>query len=211
MSSTKDAVATMGAILPDDAGGRDAVHVAVVSVVADSKLAPGQDVGLLTGVAPNGEHIASATAAEKIGIVDPFIKGTVWPTERFWLYLYPRTITALSHRWSHPAFPDAAPTGVYVPPSAKLDSEKWLRDFLTRSSFYLDYETMIAAASDDNGGTHSEPGEDGDYCYVRKETEYLMSGGHDAHGDIPPEFWDHIERVTGKTVKVRPTYFSCSC
>jgi DNA-directed RNA polymerase subunit beta len=33
----------------------------------------------------------------------------------------------------------------------------------------------------------------------------------DASGEIPDEFWDHIEIVTGRVVKNRPRYFSCAC
>lgn len=199
MSSTKDAVATMGAILPADAGGRDAVHVAVVAVTAYARLEPGQRVGLMPNLAAeNGEHFASGgPALTRIGIVDPFIEGVVKKGDRFWLYLYPRTITALSHRWSHPSFPDASPAGVYVPPSSKLASEQWLKDFSERSDC-PGYHSLIALAEQ----------------YIRDgDTEdYLLVRGSDAHGDIPAEFWTHIENVTGlKAPAEPPAYFSCSC
>jgi hypothetical protein len=189
----KDATATMGAVLPDDVSGRDAVHVAVVSCVADEKLAAGQDVGFLTGVAPNGERIAgSKHANELIGIVDPFLKSPVWPNQRFWLFLYPRTITSLRHQWTHPAFPEDATNTAYAPPSQKLESEQWLRDFVNRSDC-PDYETTLALAVNNH------------------EDDYLLVSGSDAHGEIPGEFWRHVEIVTGRKIEKRPTYFSCSC
>lgn len=189
----KDAVATMGAVLPDDASGRDAVHVAVVSCVAGEKLLPGQDIGLgpQAGNAL-GEQMAFANSetVKKIGIVDPFIKGVVWPGQRFWLYLYPRTITGLCHHWTHPDFADATPAS-----ARRLASEQWLRDFVARSDC-PDYETTIALAVNHDGGE-----------------QYLLVRGSDAHGDIPPEFWDHVENVTGRKIakERRATFFSCTC
>lgn len=192
----KDAVATMGEILPDDAGGRDAVHVAVVSAMASEKLFPGQDVGIGEQQGRDYEAIASAAL---IGIVDPYLKMPVLKGERFWLYLYPRSITGLNHHWTHPAFPDDARADAsYAPPSAKLDAEKWLRDW-AGSADCPGYEWFIAEAANlaDGGG-------DGD--------EYLLVRGRDAHGDIPDEAWSKAEIVLGRSIKVpRPAYFSCSC
>ena len=199
----KDAVATMGAILPDDAGGRDAVHVAVIPVVAGQILKPCDHVGFKTStVEIAGEQEAFADGAP-LGIVDPFIKGYVEKGQRFWLYLYPRTITSLRHQWTHPAFPDAKVSETYAPPASKLASEQWLRAFIKMSDC-PDYDTVMKAVT-----TGKPPEEDDGNYYVDKE--YLHFGGRDAHGEIPPEFWDHVEIVTGQKMKVRPTYFSCSC
>lgn len=197
---SKDAVATMGAVLSEEVSERDAVHVAVIAVTADSKLVPGQDIGILTGRHPNGDHIASTRADEMIGIVDPFIKGTVWPNQRFWMFLYPRTITALSHRWSHPSFPDAGTAEVYAPPSSKLSSEQWIRDFAQRSDC-PGYEALMAKAAEIADGRNDAWDDD-----------YMHWDGSDAHGEIPPEFWDHAEIVLGRKIMgKRTSYFSCSC
>jgi hypothetical protein len=45
------------------------------------------------------------------------------------------------------------------------------------------------------------------------EEGYLNFVGRDAHGEIPPEFWDHVEVVTEKKIPTnkRASYFSCGC
>jgi hypothetical protein len=94
--------------------GRDAIHFAVAPLEAAERLAPGQHVGMKDG----------KLTAEKphVGIIDPFLPAPVFPKDRCWLFLYPATITALRHNWSHPAFPEAAT-------STMSDSEQWLRDY----------------------------------------------------------------------------------
>ena len=196
----KDAVATMGGLLPDNVAGRDAVHVAVFSATArEGTLFPGQHVAIVS--LSEQDAIVSATAEHQtVGIVDPFLRAPVHPGQRFWVYLYPRTITALSHRWSHPAF--EATDSVYVPPSDKLKSEEWLRDFVSRTDCPSYEEVMgLAAHFAQTGDADGYGG-----------TEYLLVRGSDAHGDIPPEFWDHAEVVLGRKIPgERPAYFSCSC
>lgn len=190
----KDAVATMGALLPDDAAGRDAVHVAVFSAHSARALHPGQCVAIVT----HGEKDAEVSPlGELVGIVDPFLGGVVMPGERFWVYLYPRTITALSHRWSHPAFEDVATT--YAAPSEKLASELWLAKFCAEyrdRDYGFDMMEVLREIFDGHYG--------GD--------EYLTIRGNEASGPIPYEVWHHASVVFGKPVPVmHPTYFSCSC
>lgn len=192
----KDAVATMGGVLPEDAGGRDAVHVAVFSAYSNTRLFAGQDVSL---VETGGRDEKVAPGGEPIGIVDPFLRHSVEPGNRVWIYLYPRTITALSHRWSHPAWEGLAGSS-YAPPSAKLASEKWLREFVRRTDC-PSYEEVMGLAAKRADRSDDDPDE-----------EYLLVRGSDAHGEIPPEFWDHAEVVLGRPIKgERAKFFSCSC
>lgn len=86
--------------LCDETARRDAIHVAVAPVEAGERLQPGEFVGLVDGKARRG--------GELVGIVDPFLLGPVEKGQRFWLCLYPGTITALRHVWSHPAFEAAS-------------------------------------------------------------------------------------------------------
>lgn len=190
----KDAVATMGGILPDDTSGRDAVHVAVFSAFAAIKLFPGQDIAIIH---QGDDDIEVAPIGETVAIVDPFLKTAVIPGERFWAYLYPRTITALSHRWSHPALGEK--TATYASPSHKLLSEQWLRDFC-ESADCPAYEEVMGEVSRFLAGTGNS------------DTEYMHFDGSDAHGEIPSEFWHHVGIVLGQDITgPKPSYFSCSC
>lgn len=199
----KDAVATMGEILTPDVGGRDAVHVAVVSATAGQKLYPGQDVGRMATLGPGGEMVAGQSG-EPIGIVDPYLKGAVMPEQRFWLYLYPRSITSLRHNWTHPAFEDVKET--YSAPAGKLASEQWLRAFCEHADC-PPYEQLIAII---DGGSVADEEYSSDPITTRNDGEFLTIGGRDAGGSIPDEFWDHVETVTGRKFN-RARYFSCSC
>lgn len=200
----KDAVATMGSILPDDASGRDAVHIAVISVVAGELLAPGQHIGL-TDETVDGERVATAGSDKMLGIVDPFISDTdnIRKGQRFWLYIYPRQITGLNHQWSHPDLPlEGRPTGEqYAPPAQKLASEQWLKDFCSKSDCPGFHAVMGVAELIADGGSGS------DY-----DDEYIHFDGQDAHGEIPAEFWEHVSIYLGRPIRgKKATYFSCSC
>jgi hypothetical protein len=73
---------------------RDAIHIAVAPVTASVKLYPGERVGV------DGKNLPH------VGIVDPFLNGPVLPGQKFWLFLFPNTVTSLRHEWTHPAFGD---------------------------------------------------------------------------------------------------------
>lgn len=90
-----------GQLITDGDRRRDAVHVAVAPVTAGHRLTPGQHVGL----SADSYDVAGDTPPHRrIGIVDPFLTAPVEEGQRFWLFLYPNSITGLRHIWSHPAF-----------------------------------------------------------------------------------------------------------
>lgn len=86
----------VGSLL-DGTEGRDAVHFALAPMTTDEWLKPGQHVGLL-------DKRRVSSRAPSVGIVDPFLKEPVQPGQRFYLFLYPGTVTGLRHVWTHPAF-----------------------------------------------------------------------------------------------------------
>ena len=82
---------------------RDAVHVAVAPVVAGEDTEAGDHIVLLDGqFLPTPSHNPAA-----IGVADPFRRESaacIKKGERYWLFLYPNTVTSLRHVWQHPAF-----------------------------------------------------------------------------------------------------------
>jgi hypothetical protein len=91
--------------LCSESARRDCLHFAVAPVVAGEELQPGEHVGFL----PNGRIGWSLPNIILIGIVDPFLTTPVEEGQRFWLMLYPNTVSSLRHVWSHPAFQPKVP------------------------------------------------------------------------------------------------------
>lgn len=86
--------------LCEPTAGRDAIHVAIAPVVAGCWLKPGWRVGL-----NEAGQAVSGTMVKHLGIVDPFLEDEWIETgKRFFLFLFPGTITSLRHVWSHPDF-----------------------------------------------------------------------------------------------------------
>lgn len=186
-----DALETLGSIL-SPGEKRDAIHLAVEPTIAKEHLMPGDDVG-----------VDGSRAKPHVGIVDPFLKRPVEAGQLFWLVIYPRQIHSLRHVWTHPAFPDvpevlgeaeAPRSGPDVAAQQIIDSELWLRVFCETHDC-PPYEEVLAKAVDNDSW----------------DPESLHFDGHDAHGDIPPEFWQHVEIVTGLRFEDPPKYFSCAC
>ena len=100
----------LGALIADGDRRRDAVHVAVAPVTAAVRLAPGEHVAF----DPPGqtETVGPVEPGRGAGVVDPFLAIEVRPGQRFWLFVYPNTVTSLRHVWTHPAFAPRVPAPV---------------------------------------------------------------------------------------------------
>lgn len=108
MSTHNHAVQTgpePGRLITDGDRRRDAIHIAVAPVTAAVRLTPAQPVGFLNA----GDIECVGVVEHPIGIVDPFLTEDIQPGQRFWLFLYPNTITSLRHVWTHPAFTPRPP------------------------------------------------------------------------------------------------------
>lgn len=183
---TTDALETLGTII--EGGGRDAIHLAVEPVIAGMDLVPGQDIGLRNGEAFK-YMVNEKSPVKLVGIVDPFLQQPVRRGQMFWLVVYPRQITSLRHVWEHPDFNLPNVRAI----TDKETSELWLRNFCA-SHDAPRYESVVSG-----------------YLKGDADDEYFHFDGEDAHDDIPNEFWDHMEIVTGRKISHRPKYFSCSC
>jgi hypothetical protein len=175
---------------------RDAIHVAVAAVIAQERLYPGQHIGLCTF--DNHEQVSSK--APPIGIVDPFLPHPISAGERFWMFLYPQSITSLKHVWTHPAFVNAPPTAVSDGAGAIEEtdevglSRKWIADFADGHD--VTYNRMMKAAKE----------------WV-EYGEWFCDGGRFEGESVPDIFWTHYERVTGTKVDAdkKENFFTCSC
>lgn len=198
-----DAVETMGKILPDEipVGTRDAVHVAVLAATAGETLWAMGDVSYENGIA--------CTEGKHIGIVDPFLDGKVKRGQKFWLFLYPRTITGLKHVWEHPDV--AGVQQEYFPtPVKKARSEADVTAARDEAVEYLhqwagnhgvEYTSMMRKIKE----CINDEGELDDYIN--------LGTGSSKEIDDPEEFWTNVGLVLNVDIKDKTqiTYFSCSC
>lgn len=118
----------LGKLAPLDAK-RDAIHIAVVPVVAGCNLLAGDAVYVDKSLTA---HPAGST--NTMGIVDPFLTKSVETGQRFWLFLKPGTVTGMRHHWTHPSFTEG-------PEDEKAVSVAWLKR--AASECGVDYETMM--------------------------------------------------------------------
>jgi hypothetical protein len=187
-----DAHATLGMVIGPEYK-RDAVHSAVEPVVAGCLLRPGTHVGFV-GDMNNPKEVGPS--ANPVGVIDPYLKSDVRPGEWVWMFVYPRTITSLRHVWSHPAIPDekeiAAAVSSVDPDVA--ESEAWIKNYAR--GIGVDYNELLQHA-------HAKVDND----------DYWCEGGRFEGEYTPDDFWEHFEKVTGRSVDEnnRGNFFSCSC
>ncbi len=169
---------------------RDAIHVAVVPVVAGEDLFPGKRVHVsrnFDGTLEANDYGADERGVQ--GIIDPFLRETVRQGQQCWLFVLPGTITALRHDWTHPAFPSTT-TNL----TDKMESEAWLRKYA--NDYSANYDDMVAGAVSGEG-----------YCFGDDD-------GPPQYRNCKDEFWRHIENVTGKCLSddhKDGTMFTCGC
>lgn len=169
----------IGKLITEADAARDAIHIAVAPVVAMQPLKPGDHIGFISA----GDTETVGLVSTPIGIVDPYLTKPVKPRQRFWMHLYPGTITSLRHNWTHSAF--EAETSY---------SDKWLRAYAKITD--ISYKDLLEGV-----GNYVEHG------------EYISDGSRYEGADVPDEFWEHYEAVTRKKVAEdkKGHFFSCAC
>lgn len=172
----------IGKILDGDRA-RDAVHIAVAPMIAAEGMDPGEHVGIA------GDDLASTLVEPKVGIADPFLMQHIEKGQRFWMFMYPNTITSLRHQWTHPAFAELADLG---------KSERWITQFADRIG--QTYDSLMEAADE----------------WTRNK-EYTHDNGENYKGYESwfPTFWRHYEIVKGVKVSdetiMEGSFFTCTC
>lgn len=193
-----DALETLGTII-DDKEKRDAIHLAVIPMVAQQNLQPGDHVDSSgCRCLPYGQSA--------IGIVDPFLKKRpdeingfgVKSGEHFWLIIYPRQIHSLRHVWTHPSFPESIPDEDIDNPVEK--SKKWLKEYINEINrtdgcpVKINYNELLEAANE--------------WIYSRIQFDFEINTP-----DFHKDFWHHYEIATGKKVDEfhKKDFFNCCC
>lgn len=179
--------------LIDSPQQRDAIHVAIAPVTATMRLSPGQEIGFVDSGTDN-----VGVSQAPLGIVDPYLKSPVFKGERFWMFLFPKTITALRHEWTHPAFERGSEAKATDRVNADAAfSRKWLEIYASRMNSYDAPEQAYARLVE--GLKNRE----------------LFSHGNDLHGfsdlDDPEDLKMHAEKVLGIKIDYEGFVFSCSC
>lgn len=174
-------------VYPD--GFRDAIHVAVIPVISADTLRPGDHVGLVVKP-PIAFHRVAKNAPRLVGVVDPFLppETVIQPHQRFFLFLYPNTITSLNHHWTHPAFEDQSPESVSV---------AWIKQFAEKID--QTYNKLMSAAEN-----YIDYGD-----YMMDNTQSYDA----ATSEDWKMFWKHYQNLTGKAPDNGEAYapFSCAC
>lgn len=179
-------IKTIGTILGGRETRRDAIHVAILPVIADEDyIGPGESIGILYGT---GNLVRRRQHGTHMGVADPFLASGVRKGEQFWMFLLPGTVTSLRHEWVHPLIDQAMSAN---------ESEQWLHKFADKWNF--DYAEMISNAGDKDG-----------YIVARGTDLH----GASELGEDRVLFWHHLETLTGRkynSAHREKFTWSCSC
>lgn len=164
---------------------RDAIHIAVVPIVASSGLDPGQHIGVLSDGTRSSQH------GPFVGIVDPFLKQTVHPGETFWAFLYQGQVTTLRHEWTHPAFPDVQ----YEPAPAQDLTDARVRMAQFAGECHHTLESFLEEITS-----------------VARGTDSSVFVGDNEGAEKYPQFWSDFTALTGVDAPSDgEIWFSCGC
>jgi hypothetical protein len=173
----------------------DAIHIAIAQVVAGEPLKAGDRVGWLEGK----EGVVSKSD-NPLGIIDPFLTQDVSKDCQCYLFLFPNTVTSLTHQWEHPAF-NRNPERIKA-------ARKWLDD--NGEDKYEDGDYCYGAT---NADRFIDEFLEGKMNYYALGDDFSEKYNSNADG-FRKKFWDNLEIVTGKMAtkeQRQQEYFSCSC
>jgi hypothetical protein len=180
----------LGQLITDENAKRDAIHIAVAPVIAGELLRPGNHIGL-TG--DDGRTVGAVD--NPIGIVDPFLqKSVIRKGEKFWMFLYPQTVTSLQHAWEHPSFPAETPTvKAHFPPAEAVEA---MEKLIASAGRYHDYNSVMTDA--DVWFLVGRKTEDSDYDFSLEDADWKI-------------FWELYGKIRGVSVpeNKRKSFYVC--
>lgn len=165
---------------------RDAIHIAVVPLVAGEKLNPGESFKNRNGAA------MAIHCRYRDGVVDPFLQAPLEKGDRFWAFLNPGSITSLRHSWTHPSFDDKKELW-----ECEEDHYAWLVKFAKKHGFNLDELLSIGDEENPFTGGLTKWGDFDDDFYEEKSL-----------------LFEHLEAYLNKRISEEikdNVYFSCTC
>lgn len=185
-----DKIPKLGNLITDEQG-RDAVHIAVAPVIAGMEMYPGEHIGFV-----GNAYTVGTDADTLIGIIDPYLEAPVNKGDKFYMFLYPNTITSLRHEWTHPEFAAEDVLSELEPTIMALKGspaeEKWVTELA--ESIGTDYHELMAAAD------------------AYQQTGQYFNKGEVFEGlSVPTEFWEKYEIIKRTTVTDRHSFLTCSC
>lgn len=177
---------------------RDAIHIAIAPVEAGCAISPGGQIKFQNGSTTIVERVSHDMPDNgALGIADPFLTRVIKKGQKFYMFLFPQTITGMRHQWMHPAFPfevTETQEAKVVTLTQKELSIKWMKSYAHLMDVDI-YDLLDA----------------GD-LYV-KHNEYWCDGGKFEGVSLPDEYWFHYEyiRDTSIPTEKKGNFFSCSC
>ncbi len=166
---------------PGEEAVRDAIHIAVVPLIAGEKLERAEPVTII-----GGKAMRPTDNAKMVGLVDPWLHIGVLPGERCWVFLEPGSITSLRHDWTHPALEEHDHAMAWMETYA-ADVKKSVQVIIDSATRYIE----------SHGTEHNHGGSENEGLYVPEEFWHyweLITGKK--YSQIS-EYGDH--------------FFSCSC
>lgn len=186
---------------------RDAIHIPVILCTTGEELNPGQPVCIVDGnIAVSSRYYKDGTKEPYVGIVDPYLKTSVWDGNWFWVCLYPGSVSSLSHVWRH--------DDIDRPNTDSREIAKLVVPCEEVPDFVTDLAALMEVDSED---------------LYELSVKALLDGTlqvvfpYDCHYSMPEDkFIDYWNRLADHRGVVRPKirrdiygeprgYFSCSC
>lgn len=162
---------------------RDAIHVAIIPVVARQDLNPGEHVGLDKNYIEG--YGVTNYSTPKVGIIDPYITEPIKKGDLVYLCLYPNTVEDMTHSWKHHLFKKDIV-------NEKHDTQYKLEQLLRESNCHISIAELIKGIQNN------------DSIWVGDDDSL------DGMNDNKFEILDLVEELTS-TKAGDDVYFRCAC